>query len=125
MSDDEEALSHLVSPEAAAALLGVSRATVLRWAAEGDLVGHRSGGHDWFARSQVLKLHAQRARKAAANRVDAARGRAAAGGDLDVPPTPAELIAAGRALRDGDPEAVAGVLARARRADARRSAGAL
>jgi hypothetical protein len=65
-----------------------------------------------------------RARRAAVNRALPARGRVAARGYLDVPPTPAQLIAAGRALRDGDPEVAAGVLAPARRADARRSAGA-
>lgn len=124
LSGDEQL--DLVSPEEAAALLGVSRPTVVRWAGIGDLTDHPVGTHHRFARVEVLKLRDQRSQAAAANRAAARRAReqAAATDNLDVPPTPAELIAAGQALRDGDPQAAAGVLARARRADVRRAADA-
>lgn len=115
-----------VSPEDAAAILGVSRPTVVRWAAAGLLTDYPVGSHHRFSRAQVLKLRDERATAAEANRRAAAAGRALAeaDGDLDQEPTPQELISAGQALRDGDTEAAERVFARARRADARRSAAA-
>ena len=115
----------LVSPEEAAAMLGVSRPTVVRWAAEGQLTDYRVGSHHRYDRSEVQELRERRARQAAANRQAAVSAwTATVAGGLEVEPSPAELIAAGQALRAGDREGALAVLARSRRADARRAAAA-
>ena len=117
----------VVSPAAAAALLGVSRPTVVRWAREGLLTDHRVGAHHRFDRSEVMELYRVRAERAVRNRTAAAQARAdtvASGQDLDVAPTPAELVAAGEAARKGDRATARRVLTAARRADARRAAAA-
>jgi excisionase family DNA binding protein len=127
----ERLLAHpdadLVSPSDAAALLGVSRPTVVRWAEAGQLTDFPVGTHHRFSRSEVLELRQTRAQHALENRIEAAQARAAAvadGADLDVPPTPQELVAAGRALRKGDRAAADKVLVRARRSGARQAAAA-
>lgn len=114
----------MLSPEEAAAILGVSRPTVVRWAAAGELTDHPVGSHHRYPRSEVEQLRETRAAAAAANRAaaQAARAAAEAAGELDVPPTPEELIAAGRAFRDGDTAAAEQVFARSRRAEAARMA---
>jgi excisionase family DNA binding protein len=91
-----------VSPEEAAAILGVSRPTVVRWASNGQLTDHKVGAHHRFDRAEVEKLRDARRDAAVLARDAAARARVEAvstGTDLDVEPTPAELIAAGKALR--------------------------
>lgn len=112
-----------MSPEEAAAVLGVSRPTVVRWAKAGKLTDQPVGTHHRYPRAEVEHLRAERAASAAANREAAQRARAQAAEMLDVPPTPAEMIEAGRALREGRTAAAEAIFARAHRADARRSAG--
>ncbi|GAA4758577.1 hypothetical protein GCM10023328_47690 [Modestobacter marinus] len=116
----------MVSPEEAAVILGVSRPTVVRWASAGELTDHPVGSHHRYPRAEVERLREARAAAAAANReaAQAARARAEEAGDLDVAPTPEELIAAGAAFRAGDKAAAEVVFARARRAEAHRSAAA-
>jgi excisionase family DNA binding protein len=117
----------LVSPGQAAALLGVSRPTVVRWAAEGLLTDHQVGSHHRFDRDEVLSLAEQRRTQAAGRRTEAARERARLvdqGVDLETAPTPAELVAAGEAARAGDRTALNELRARQRRVDARRAAQA-
>lgn len=113
-----------VTPEEAAALLGVSRPTVVRWASEGLLVDHMVGTHHRFDRADVLVLRQKRLDHAAQNRAaaQAARQIAAALYDYDAAPTPDELVQAGLAARSGNRSAAQPVLARARRAGARGAA---
>lgn len=117
----------LLSPNAAAAVLAVSRPTVVKWASEGLLTDVAKGKHHQFLRHEVERLRDSRLEQARANRERAEAERAAvtaAGVDIDVPPTPQEMAAAGAALRRGDQAGASAVLVRARRADARRSAQA-
>ena len=118
------ALGRRISPNEAAEILGVSRPTVVRWAAEGLLTDHLVGAHHRFALAEVLALAQSRTRQAAGRREAAAVVRADlqdAGVDLDVAPTTAEMVAAGVAARGGDHSAVREVFARQRRQDARRA----
>lgn len=114
----------MVSPEEAAAVLGVSRPTVVRWAAEGLLEDHRVGSHHRFLRSDVVALRERRRVAAQVARDEAAARRAGVAADLDVPPTREELKAAGLTARGGDTTALNAVMERQRRADARAAAQA-
>jgi excisionase family DNA binding protein len=117
----------MISPGDAAALLGVSRPTVVRWANEGLLTDHQVGSHHRFDRDEVLSLAEQRRAQAASRRTEATRERARLtdqGVDLEAAPTPAELVAAGQAARAGDSTALTELRARQRRVDARRAAQA-
>lgn len=117
----------MISPSRAAELLGVSRPTVVRWHNEGLLPGQLVGSHHRFRQSDVLELRSKRVREAETAGAAARAARAVLvdqGVDLDVAPTPAELVEAGLAVRRGDLAAAELVFARARRADAREAAKA-
>jgi excisionase family DNA binding protein len=110
----------MVSPESAAAMLGVSRPTVIRWASEGQIATYKVGTHHRYARRDIGNLRNSRRKTASAARLAALAQReqlVAKGADLDIEPTSAELIAAGRALQENRPGDAVRTLARARRAD--------
>lgn len=122
--EDRAGVTSMLSPEEAAALLGVSRPTVVRWAADGLLEDHPVGSHHRFVRADVVALRERRLRDARAAREEAVQRRAALGSELDTPPTRAELTAAALAARSGDTTALNSVMERQRRADARAAAQA-
>ncbi len=124
---DRKKDASFISPESAAALLGVSRPTVVRWAAEGLLADHKVNSRHRFKRDDVLRLRDERKTQAEKNRAAAQleRNRLRDEGiDLDVAPTPQELAEAGAARRRGDHAAFDAVMARAQRAWAREAADA-
>lgn len=116
-----------ISPMEAALLLGVSRPTVVKWAAEGLLSDLKKGAHHQFLRREVLALCERRLAEAEANRSRAVAERTelrAAGVDLDRAPSAQEMAAAGAAWRHGDRDSARSAVARGRVAAAKEAAAA-
>ena len=125
LAEPATAKSELISPDRAAAILGVSRPTVVRWGEQGKLTDHPVNTHHRYVRAEVEQLAAQRDEEATQRRAVAARARAQLAPQLlETAPSPQELIEAGVAARNGDPSKLEAVMLRQRRADARRSAQA-